>query len=163
MSVEIKDRGMERIKAELKLADRSFTKVGFPIGGMVGKGKGKSLTKLEKFSNISEVASIAIFQNFGTRTIPQREFMGSSFDESLAALTNLTQREYRKITDGSSTTVKSLNRMGLFMVGKTKKKIVALDTPPNRPSTIMKKGSSNPLIDTAQMVNSVSHVVKIRG
>lgn len=163
MSVKIVDKGMNRIKAELRLADRSFTKVGFPVGGMVGKGKGRSLTKLEKFSNISEVASIAIFQNFGTRTIPQREFMGSSFDENLAALTNLTQREYRKITDGSSTTVQSLNRMGLFMVGKTKKKIVALDTPPNAPRTIAQKKSSNPLIDTAQMVNSVSHVVKIKG
>ena len=35
-----------------------------------------------------------------------------------------------------------------------------MKTPENAPSTIAKKGSSNPLIDTGEMRSKVSHEVK---
>ncbi|WP_368648977.1 hypothetical protein ABRY95_13820 [Castellaniella ginsengisoli] len=50
-------------------------------------------------------------------------------------------------------------RVGLEAEGAIKDYITNLDTPPNAASTIRKKGSSNPLIDTGNMRDSVTSTV----
>ncbi|QKN86312.1 neck protein [Yersinia phage vB_YenM_636] len=48
-----------------------------------------------------------------------------------------------------------MGRLGQVVEADVKNAIVSLRTPPNAESTIKQKGSSNPLIDTGQMVNEV--------
>ena len=54
-----------------------------------------------------------------------------------------------------------LEVVGVTAVGKVKVYMTDLKTPPNAASTIRKKGSSNPLIDTGAMRQSVTHQVSI--
>lgn len=54
-----------------------------------------------------------------------------------------------------------LEVVGVTAVGKVKVYMTDLKTPPNAASTIRKKGSSNPLIDTGAMRQSVTHKVSI--
>jgi len=55
----------------------------------------------------------------------------------------------------------ALSEVGEWMTAKTKAKIRGLKSPPNAASTIKRKKSSNPLIDTGQMINSIQHVEHI--
>lgn len=52
-----------------------------------------------------------------------------------------------------------MERAGLIAVGEVKQFMNDLSSPPNAASTIAKKGSSNPLIDTGALRESVTHVV----
>ena len=52
-----------------------------------------------------------------------------------------------------------LERVGIVATGKVQQYMTDLRTPPNAPSTIAKKGSSNPLIDSGMMRQSVTYSV----
>lgn len=110
---------------------------------------------------------IAIWNEFGTERngkehIPARPFIRSSHDENLERTTKLIEREYGRILDGQSDAKTSLGKIGLFVESYTKRKITTLKEPPNTEQTIKSKKSSNPLIDTAQMRNSISSKVIIK-
>lgn len=184
--VQIIDLGWNRIIEELRKADNSFTKVGFPEGKPVGSAIKKKKTKLEGYANMSEVATVGVFNEFGTEQkvtkkqsgflhhiglhkqpgdtikVKPRPFMSTSFDENLQGLDNLKNKLYDKIIKGQSTTHRALKVIGEWMTTKIKKKIRDLKDPPNTPFTIANKKSSNPLIDTGQMINSVTHTEVIR-
>ena len=53
----------------------------------------------------------------------------------------------------------ALNRVGLVAVGNVQKYMTELRTPPNAASTIKKKKSSNPLIDSGALRQSVTYKV----
>jgi hypothetical protein len=54
-----------------------------------------------------------------------------------------------------------LETVGVIAAGEVKVYMTQLRTPPNAASTIRRKGSSNPLIDTGAMRQSVTHQVSI--
>jgi len=59
-----------------------------------------------------------------------------------------------------------LNALGLTAQSKVKANITAGGDPkfaPNAPSTVARKGSDSPLIDTAQLLNSVTYVLRRKG
>lgn len=61
----------------------------------------------------------------------------------------------RELADGG-TPESALNKVGVVAVGKVQKYMTDLKTLPNAQSTIKKKGSSNPLIDSGALRASVS-------
>ena len=52
-----------------------------------------------------------------------------------------------------------LEQLGAMAVGEVQKYVTELDTPPNAPSTIRQKGSSNPLINTGALRQSITYEV----
>lgn len=72
-------------------------------------------------------------------------------------------QEYIKIiADGledQQPMVQILETVGVVAVAKVQQYMVDLRTPPNAPQTIARKGSSNPLIDTGALRQSVTHKV----
>jgi hypothetical protein len=135
---------------------KSRTKVGFPFGERIGQSNNNG-SGHDEYHNMSEVAKIAAFQEFGTRYIPQRPFMRTSYNENIDELKILRDNIYDKIVDGSMTLRQGLAIMGEFMEGKIKQKITDINKPSLKKRTIKAKKSSNPLIDTGQMRNSVTH------
>lgn len=157
---QVIDHKHSLFRGELDKMKNSFTKVGFPSDGTIDKG---NKTKKDQPSNMTEVAQVAAVQEFGApaKNIPERSFVRSSFDESLPKLLTIRDREYLKIINQKSTVEKSLGLMGEFGVLQMRKKIRDTYTPPNSPRTIAHKGSSHPLIDTAQMIQSIQHTEHI--
>jgi hypothetical protein len=149
--VIVKDKGWNRIKHDISKLDNAFSKVGFPSDSTL------STTALKEYSDVSEVASVAMFQEFGTKNIPQRPFMSTSFDENKQKIIRAQENVYNDVVDQKISPNQGLGLLGEFGVDLIKKKIIEVKTPPNAPSTIRKKGSSNPLIDTGQMLQSVTH------
>lgn len=154
-----RDLGWATIVQELRRMDGSYTKVGFPEEGKPGS-KRKTGSGHDEYTDISEIALIASWLEFGTKNIdPGWHYFAEAFDENLEALIVIRDKLYIRIVNGKMLIDTALAIMGEFMVSKVKAKIVSMNYPPNAPSTIRrKKGVDNPLIDTAQMLNSVQHI-----
>lgn len=109
-----------------------------------------------------DMAQIAMFNELGTSTAPARPFLRDSVDENEDVIRDQCGKELKKLTTGA-TAETVLKRVGALGVRLVQEKIVSGSFKPNAPSTIRKKGSDKPLIDTGRMRQSVKYVVKRRG
>ncbi len=106
-------------------------------------------------------AQVAAFNEFGTEKAPQRSFMRSTFDEKAdGEWSDLIATVEGAVIDGRMTQPRALKVIGLKVQSDIQKKIVDLKVPANAPSTTKAKGSSNPLIDTGHMKNSITYEIK---
>jgi len=105
------------------------------------------------------VAGIGFVHEFGTATIPERSFIRSTIKGRKKDIISLQKGSLKKISNGSINVKTGLGLIGEFLSAAIKEKIVAINSPPNTPATIAKKGSSNPLIDTGQLKNSITYKV----
>lgn len=110
------------------------------------------------------VLDVAIWNEYGTPTVPARPFLRTAIEENRDEINKRYDAIVtRCLTEPKKVNVKKeLSRLGLFAVAKVREKIVSLDDPPNAQATIDKKGSSNPLVDTGQMAQSVTFLVAPR-
>lgn len=105
------------------------------------------------------VASIGFIHEFGGGNSPERSFIRSTTTEKKKEIIAFQKKLMRKIVAGVLTTDKALGLLGEFVADLITQKIVDISDPPNHPSTIAKKGSSNPLIATSQLKNSITYEV----
>jgi len=163
MAVRVKirdrDKGWARLKKQLAKAAGAYVKSGLPeaTGGEEhededGKPSGHT------------VAAIGWFNEFGTMRngkehVPERSFIRSTHDENLLQIASMKKRLLKKMLDKKMGIRKALNVLGQFMKKEIQAKIVNLRSPANAPSTIKRKDSSNPLIATGQMRQSVDYEV----
>lgn len=108
----------------------------------------------------SELAIIAASQEFGTDTIPERSFLRATLDEQDAAYREATADAIRGVLDGKRSAKVALERLGLRVVRDVQGRIRAGIDPALAPSTIAKKGSSKPLIDTGRLLRSITYQVR---
>lgn len=112
-------------------------------------------------SNGATVAEIAVWNEFGTKRIKSRPFMRATL--------RLKKLEYRAIIRQLSKQLMNLKIsedqalaiLGMAAESDVKETIRRLSRPANRKSTIRKKRSSNPLIDTGLLRQSI-HWSKVR-
>jgi hypothetical protein len=118
----------------------------------------KMLAELEKFNDMAvdvgyfdgETATIALYNDFGTRRIPSRPFMRATADDE----------EDR--VHGKKTALRVYAEAGARVTSETKKAITSWSIPPNAPSTIKAKGVNNPLIDTGHMRRATTFKIRSR-
>lgn len=108
----------------------------------------------EKPSEQDGVSAVykATVNNYGLG-VPKRPFMYIAFAQNV--------EKYRKFLAQSimrepENVVSTIGKIGAMGAADVKKSIVDLRSPPNSSLTIALKGSSNPLIDTGHMLQSVT-------
>lgn len=103
----------------------------------------------------------AIWNNYGTRTIPARDFMDRATQSVQSLWKDHQMAPVEALNRGEDVDVRaSLEVAGQASVGEI---VMAIDdtmTPPNAPATIRKKGSEHPLIDTGSMKQSATYLVR---
>ena len=111
-----------------------------------------------RYQDGTPVAAVAAANEFGVRLsdggteIPERPFFRRAIarmEEELPAL--LESQIENGVLDPAAA-----GRTGAWIAGKVQDSIVRMRQPPNSPATIARKGSSNPLIDTGHMRQSVT-------
>lgn len=127
---------------------------------------GKVLKKANttKRSSGMTVAQIAVVHEFGAPLvgIPARPVMGQTNKKYRPVLGTLQAKILQQIYDGKLTETEALKQLGVFWEGRIKAMFREGIFKPLKPATIAAKGSSVPLIDTAQLRNSVtSRVVRV--
>jgi len=95
----------------------------------------------------------------GSFSIPERSFLRTSFDEKNEEWASFFKNQLKYVLALEMDVQTLFNRLGARMVGDIQEKITDLDAPPNAPSTIAKKGSSNPLIDTGGLRMRITYRV----
>ncbi|MFY0735620.1 hypothetical protein [Aurantimonas sp. NFXS3] len=126
-------------KVAAALRGPSTVKVGLPSGQAPG-----------------DLVAIGIYNEFGTRTIPERPFIRNAVRGNDHGIRSVTGKAAAQIMRGEISMQAAMARLGIYFQGKIQAEITALDSPPNAPSTIRQKGSSNPLIDTGRLRSSIS-------
>ena len=91
--------------------------------------------------------------------IPERSFLRSTVHENRREYLAIIRKIAIKIIEGAFTSEKALNLLGTKVAEDVKQKIVDLTSPPNTEGTIASKGSSNPLIDTGHLRQSITYEV----
>lgn len=160
VSVRITDKGLQQSMRKVFGPKASVTVGVFGEKGDEPSGEG-SLT----------VAEIAAIHEFGLGGMPERSFIRSYFDAELpkiqgALLALIRAKLSHSVKTGTPVTAKDqkeiLDKIGLYMVGRIQQRIAAGEIVPElAQSTIDRKGSSTPLIDTGQLRSSISHEVEL--
>ena len=147
MKVKYKGKILKRIK-QLKKLKSSRVEVGFPKGW-------------NAYPDGTPVALVAITQEFGStsRNIPPRPFFRN------ALMLNMNYRKDRKyyfslVAKGKMPTHTALAQLGDKVAQDIQESIVMLSRPALKEATVKKKGSSNPLVDTGHLKQSVTYKVE---
>ena len=111
------------------------------------------------------IATIAAVNNFGSADgrIPAREFLQPAINEGAPQYQRLAEVMIPRVLSGAMTMRTLLEQMGQLAEGHIKQEITDIDSPPNAPSTIAKKGSDSPLIDTGAFRQSIHYVIAEQG
>ena len=88
--------------------------------------------------------------------IPERSFMRTGHDENADRIIAQTERALAQVVGGKMSIDDFLDLYGQQMVTAIKTFARDLNSPPNHPYTVEQKGSSNPLVDTGQMIESIT-------
>lgn len=110
----------------------------------------------------TDICDIAMWNEMGTVHSPSRPFLRNSVDNNVPQIKSFVKSQKDVfIRSGNAETV--LKNIGLFQKDLIQNEIVSGSFAPNAESTIKKKGSDKPLIDTGRMRQSVNYVIKPKG
>lgn len=138
---------LKELAERLKKQSEKEVAVGFPKG------------TAQSYPDGTSVIEVAAKHVYGIE-VPQRDFMELAKDGIKEKAGPIIQAALAAGNDKELETLQhAAGQAGQVAVQEA---IVELDTPPNSPRTIAAKGSSNPLIDTGHMKNSVTYVVRDR-
>ena len=127
--------------------------VGFPTG-----------TKGDRIHNKADIPiwQLAAIHQFGSvaRGIPVRDFMGPAKVPTILAIGPLMKNLVSRLNQGGEPHMNGFKAIARVAESEMKKSINNLSSPANAQSTVDRKGSSNPLIDSAEMRNATTAVVR---
>ena len=103
------------------------------------------------YPNGKDVTEVARDNDKGTKRIPERPFMIPAGNKAANKTINITVHSIA----GGMDEQQALSKAAIMFKNAIQREITNLKEPPNAESTILKKGSSNPLIDTGKMRSSV--------
>jgi hypothetical protein len=109
------------------------------------------------------VLQVGIFNEFGTANAPARSFIRAWFDENEGQLRADIAVLMESVIAGKRTKEQILELIGQRAVAQIQARMATNIPPPNRPSTIKRKGkggSTTTLIDTGILRSSITYKVK---
>jgi hypothetical protein len=141
--------------------------VGFPSGrqhvptihkNKQGKYEGYNGESVEEIEPI-ETAELAKALSYGTATIPARPFLEDGIEDKKKELAEALAQEAKKVMDGGQA---NWNKVGTMAVGAVQEFVRSdyyKSTKPNSKKTQEYKGSDKPLIDGADLINSLAFII----
>lgn len=134
---------------QLKSLKSARVKVGFPKGW-------------NAYPNGTPVALVASVHEFGSpsRNIPSRPFFRSTLFIN-KNYKDLRFKTFAQIARGKVTPSVGLGRLGDVVKNDIVESIINIQSPALKEETIKKKGSTNPLVDTGHLKQSVTYKVEI--
>lgn len=144
-TTRIIDHGFTAIIDELNALDGAGVKVG--VQGDAGKDE----------SGETDLIDIALYNEFGTASIPERPFMRDAADKYERDIGKVMEHLYGKVFDGTASVDQVQATLGEYYQGKQQEHIRSGPWEPNAPATITAKGSSRPLIDKGRMIQAVRY------
>lgn len=151
------------MKAKIKKSpDKAKSFVDKIDKAMGGDGLLVGLPKnVQAYPDGTSVQLVGHVNEFGSdaRGISERSFLRSTLGENKREYFVMMTGLAKKIVRGQITNEEAMQLLGLKVSSDVKQKIIDISEPPNTPATEAAKGSSNPLIDTAHMKDSITYTI----
>jgi hypothetical protein len=111
-----------------------------------------------------DMVDIAMWNELGTARSPARPFIRHSADANKATIEGTCKALLKKVAQGG-TAEQTLNAIGTMQKGLIQDTITKSKTwaEPNADSTVERKGSDQPLVDTGRLLQSVDYVIVPKG
>lgn len=93
-------------------------------------------------------------------TIPERAFLRNGYDQSREDVADRAEAVLCDVMSGHMSADMFLGMVGDFLKGNIQNYATSLDSPPNHPFTTGRKAGSNPLVDSGDMIGSITYEVK---
>jgi len=139
----------QKLKRELERLNQMEVAVGYQAGASV-------------YPDGTDVVDVAMWNEFGTSRSPSRPFMRDSVDNHRDEIEAFMIQKKGQLMNGASAE-QILKDIGIFQKDLVQNEIREGSFQANAPSTIKKKGSSKPLIDSGTMRQSVQYQVRSKG
>ena len=134
------------------------------IGIQEEAAKDKKTVKIDGIEstpmNALKLVDVATFHEFGTATIPQRSFIRSNDHNNYKTYKKLIEELKDKIIFGEMKPAIALGLLGEKIRLDIQASIRKGLKPDIKKATKDAKGSSTPLVDTGQLINGITYVVK---
>ncbi len=149
--VIVRDRGLDGILRRLNAGKGVQTSTGVQGSEAPGGDHGTI-----------DNANLAAVHEFGAPSvgIPQRSFMGATFDAKINKYVETISDGLGKVIDRGGKVADAMALAGEAHLADIIRAIDSGISPPNKPSTVDRKGSSKPLIDTGQLKQSLTTQTK---
>lgn len=134
-------------------------------GSYVGIGVYQEAGSYSEGNNPPTVVEVALWNEFGTRSIPERSFIRSAVDDNMSKIDQWLGELRNAVLDGKMTERKALEALGFRIQVLIQNKIKSNVPPPNAASTVKtkeQKGSAHPhdtLQDTDLLLRSITYRV----
>lgn len=108
------------------------------------------------------VFQIGMIHEFGVpeKNIPRRSFIRVPIENNIKEITKLIEHNHKLVSENSMSAKVALDRIGIMAQNTIKESFINNDWKPLKRATIKRKGSSRPLIDTGQLIGSISYIVE---
>lgn len=93
-------------------------------------------------------------------TIPERAFLRNGYDENKDEVIKKAEALLGDVLGGTMSETQLFELVGMLLKSKIQDYARDLDSPPLHPYTIEKKGSSNPLVSTGDMIGAIDYKVE---
>lgn len=142
--------------------DGNKTHADYRSGKKHAKGKPASLAMIARILNYGTAPQF-MPDGSNTQRIPARPFMEVLRSEYGDYLQKVAINEAKKIVAGTGNSGDFFRKFGVSAKGALKRAMLRSELyAPNAPSTIRRKKSSRPLVDTGTLINSADYEVRIR-
>lgn len=152
-NVKIKKRKdiYDKFKQSLKKISKVDLLVGVPQEETQREAGSKSITNAE----------LMFIHTNGSpaKNIPPRPTIEPTINENKARITKMFSEGVKNALSEDGST-KDIEKLGIWLMNKIKAKFGSDELAPDSPATIAKKKSDRPLIDTGQLRNSITYVIR---
>lgn len=156
VGVTVDDKGLDRLRVALR--DLSATEV---FVGILASGKANEAHKDEDGNDtVATQQDVGTWMEFGTGHVPERSFLRETIAVKRNEIETRLAAEVRKVLTGKQGVDAAMEHVGQFVVGLCQARIKEGIGPELDQSTIDRKGSSTPLIDTGQLRSSITYEVR---
>ena len=142
--VEDNDLGLKQIEKDLLTLGEYEIKIGLQSGDTLDDG--------------TPLAAIGAWNEYGTSDIPSRPFMRSTSDTYKDKWANAQGKLLNRVIDGLAP-IMAARTLGEMIQGDIQRHIRKGNWVMNAPSTVKRKKSNKPLIDTGHMRQSIRYKV----
>ena len=116
----------------------------------------------ENHSEGITVFQIGMIHEFGVpeKNIPRRSFIRVPIESNIKEITKLIENNHKLVSENAMSAKVALDRIGIKAQNTIKESFRNNDWKPLKRATVKRKGSSRPLIDTGQLIGSISYIVE---
>lgn len=118
---------------------------------------GCSITVTDKMRGYLGSQGIHLRKDTTSIKIPERSFIRAGFEEKKSEIEKSCEKILEQVINLQVAPRAFFETLGELCVGFIQDYIVSLSSPPNSPATVKMKGSSNPLMDTGRLWQSIDY------